>query len=477
MSPVKTDVCSPDSAHGPPASPAEFLSPAALSRAMLEQADCVASVWPAFADLRAAASNSKPSRLHLVVSAMVCEARLVFAASYLVARGEPAPDRAPRTLPGRTLHRWILAMLTHGAPALCDSWRWTQPQLQHLHAQLCRVAAPTTWTPSPVTVALFSCDIFTWTDRPVQFPAALTTFLHALRVGAPWALALDTFADLPCGYLSADGRVFATRHLLDPSGHPTHHVALADADDSEALNLFFSPAGLVAVACSHTLRPKPLPSPEGMIANPRGVPFPSRFLPPYIKLRKRPKRDLTSVYRSAAAWHRRLGPLDATATMVVEGRLHMPKDRLILRPFRRLNHASWEHYEAVKLALGPKFATWIWQGIVEMIPPGCPTPLFIEPLGAVDKATDPWYRLIPDARLSNKLQGPWGVWYSSVSQFAALLDVYDIMFAGPAPPKNKNTGPDGSVRNADVYNNFKWGPDQIRDRNSTPSLTMPRLKA
>jgi hypothetical protein len=84
--------------------------------------------------------------------------------------------------------------------------------------------------------------------------------------------------------------------------------------------------------------------------------------------------------------------------MVVEGRLHMPKDRLTLRPSRRPNHASWERNEAAKLALGPKFATWIWQGIVEMIPPGCPTPLFIESLGAVDKATDPWYRLILDAR-------------------------------------------------------------------------------
>ncbi len=88
---------------------------------MLEQVDFVASVWPAFADLRAAASISKPSRLRLVVSAMVCKARLVFAASYLVALGEPALGRAPRTLPGCTLHRWILAMLTHSAPALCDS--------------------------------------------------------------------------------------------------------------------------------------------------------------------------------------------------------------------------------------------------------------------------------------------------------------------------------------------------------------------
>ncbi len=55
-------------------------------------------------------------------------------------------------------------------------------------------------------------------------------------------------------------------------------------------------------------------------------------------------------------------------------------------------------------------------------------PLFIEPLGAVDKATAPWWRLILDARLSNEFQDPWGVWYFSVSQLAALLDVCDFMF-------------------------------------------------
>jgi hypothetical protein len=65
----------------------------------------------------------------------------------------------------------------------------------------------------------------------------------------------------------------------------------------------------------------------------------------------------------------------------------MPKLRLTLRPSRRPNHASWdsarERNEAAKIALGPKFATWIWQGIVEMVPRNCPLPLFIELLGAV----------------------------------------------------------------------------------------------
>jgi hypothetical protein len=107
----------------------------------------------------------------------------------------------------------------------------------------------------------------------------------------------------------------------------------------------------------------------------------------------------------------------------------MPKPLLPLRHSRRPNHASWDRHEAAKIALGPKFAMWIRQGVVEIVPQGCPLPLFVEPLRAVDKATAPWWRLILDARISNEYQDPWGVWYFSVSQLAALLDACDIMFA------------------------------------------------
>ncbi len=103
--------------------------------------------------------------------------------------------------------------------------------------------------------------------------------------------------------------------------------------------------------------------------------------------------------------------------------------RFPLLPSRRPNHASWEQNEAAKIALGPKFAIWIWQGIVEIVPRGCPLPLFIEPLGAVDKTTSPFWRLILDALLSNEFQDPWGVWYFSVWQLAALPDHGDVMFA------------------------------------------------
>ncbi len=84
--------------------------------------------------------------------------------------------------------------------------------------------------------------------------------------------------------------------------------------------------------------------------------------------------------------------------------------RLPLLPSRWTNQASWERNEAAKITLSRvshKFATWIWQGIVEMVARGCPLSLFIEPLGAADKATSPFWRLILDARISNEYQDPY----------------------------------------------------------------------
>jgi hypothetical protein len=242
-----------------------------------------------------------------------------------------------------------------------------------------------------------------WCTPPRPYPAALCAFLHTLRIGAPWQHALHFFADLPLGHFSADGRIFATPALLDSA--PDRCVPLGAPDDPDTLTLFFAQSALVAIASAQSLLPRPAPTPSsGLVSSARGTVFASRFMPPYFKLTKLPKRDLMSVYISSAAWHRRLGPLDATAAAVVEGRLHMPKPRLTLRPSRRPNHASWERNAAAKIALGPKFDVCVWQGIVEMVPWNCPLPLFIEPLGAVDKAMPPWWRLILDARISNEFQ-------------------------------------------------------------------------
>jgi hypothetical protein len=187
----------------------------------------------------------------------------------------------------------------------------------------------------------------------------MCAFLHSPRVGFPWDAALNTFGSLPDGFLSGDGRIFDLPVLRLPEGRPDRCIHLADPGDADSMTIFFGPAGLAAIASSQPFLPRRPPVPSAnLVVSPRGVTLSSRFLPPYIKLLKRPSRDVMSVFRAADAWHRRLGPLDATAAAVVGGQLTMPKPRLALRPSRRPNHASWERNEAAKIALGPKFATW-----------------------------------------------------------------------------------------------------------------------
>ena len=387
-------------------------------------------VWPAFSSLRSAARATKTATFRLAVSALVSEARLIFCACFFLCKGTHPPSRAVHASTGATLHLWISTLLAHGSAAFASLWHWPPEQQQLLHAHLTCLAAPEPWTLLQLGTPPFDSDAVQW-DQPARpYPAALCAFLHSIRTGAPWDAALDLFAGLPDGFFSTDGRVFATPALRFPGDDLTHFVPLTEPNDRDALTLFFASSTLVAICSSHSLLQRPQPTPStGLVRSARGYDFPSRFLPEYIKLKSTPTRDLMSIRMAADQWHKRLGPLDAVTATIVEGRLCMPKPRFPLQPSRKPNHASWERNEAAKIALGPKFATWTWQGITEMVPSNCRLPLFIEPLGAVDKATAPWWRLILDARLSNEFQDPWGVWYFSVSQLAALLDHCDIMFA------------------------------------------------
>ena len=119
-------------------------------------------------------------------------------------------------------------------------WHWSVAQCQLFHAQLSLVVAPTPWTAEPVATNPFLQDQNAWSSPPVSFPAAICAFFHSLRVGAPWAHALDLFAGLPDGNLSADGRVFATPALRGPGGAPDRRVVLSEPDSADApVPLFF----------------------------------------------------------------------------------------------------------------------------------------------------------------------------------------------------------------------------------------------
>ena len=241
------------------------------------------------------------------------------------------------------------------------------------------------------------------------------------------------------GQFSADGRVFATPALLTAPHGILTSFHLAQLDPTDALSLFFASDRLVAIASSHSVVPgRRHAHARTMIVSsrPGRGSFPSRLMPDYIRLKTdkdgwpiQIKGWVTTLVQHSDAWHTVLGPLDAVTAAIVDGKLQMPKPSFPMRGSWRSNHPSWETNDEAKRALGPKLAEWIAQGIVEVVPPGCPPPLFIEPLGAVDKATDPFWRLTLDVRISNEYHDEWGVWYLSIAALATLLDECDIIFA------------------------------------------------
>ncbi len=223
-----------------------------------EQAACI---WPAFEDLRAAAHATRTARLRLVISAMVSEARIVFGACFLLTRSSLRPSLAAQSRVGEALHGWIQALLTHGSTLLPELWHWSHTQCQFLHAQLTQLVAPTPWSTTAVLNLPFRLEQFKWDARPRPFPAGICAFLHALRVGAPWARALDEIGGLADGFLSPDGRIFATSAMTSRSGTPDRCVVLTYPDDPDALTSYFAPDGLVAITSTHSLLPLAQPSP------------------------------------------------------------------------------------------------------------------------------------------------------------------------------------------------------------------------
>ena len=116
-----------------------------------------------------------------------------------------------------------------------------------------------------------------------------------------------------------------------------------------------------------------------------------------------------------------MGNLDAITRSIVEGLFVLPKHSIPTRRVRLKNHPSFDRNPAAQRALGPTVAKWLYQGILEYIGPRCRPCTLYMPGSSVDKKTDPFFRLVLDARDGNSYYDDWGGWYNSVSQLCDFL--------------------------------------------------------
>ena len=204
------------------------------------------------------------------------------------------------------------------------------------------------------------------------------------------------------------------------------------AGQSQSLQVYLANGSIALIRSPRPLLTGPGRQQQGQDAPPGGQ---APSLPKFLALPTDetsglvvlPSTKVTTIVERSALWHKVLGPIDGAAAAILAGHLSYPRDCWDWEPVSSANHPSWENDLAAKKALGPTIAAWIHSGILEWVPPSCPPPLVVEPLGAVEKSTAPFYRLISDARRSNKCLSKWAVRCMNLSDMASALDYGAIM--------------------------------------------------
>lgn len=309
-------------------------------------------------------------------------------------------------------------------------WHWTFRQFHRFRSQLVQLAAPGAG-PLPCQPP----DIPDVLNQAASFPHSTGFFLASLASGWPWGIALHAFETLSAGSFIRGNCSFLAARQTCLRSKAWSRGELCLAGDDVVAEVFLLDGVVVLINSSQPLvsgvgPPRPWsPSPGTRGQEP--------LLPTFLKLPVDkesgdivfPAAKVSIIVERRKAWHRLLGPLDGTTLAIVEGHLAYPRDSWDWKPLQMANHPSWENDADAKVALGPSIAAWIHAGILEWVPPLCAPPLVVEPLGAVEKSTAPFYRLISDARRSNKCLGKWPVRCMNLKDLASALD-YGALMSG-----------------------------------------------
>jgi hypothetical protein len=146
-----------------------------------ETLEIISEIWPAFGDLRSAASAARLGRFRLAVGALLSEARVTFCSELLLACGL-ATLRPLHATPAATIHSWARFLLIRGAPLLCSQWSWSAGQFSILEADLARLVSSVPWAPCAATHTVHFASL---TSPQIPFPNVFCPFFHAIRAGCP----------------------------------------------------------------------------------------------------------------------------------------------------------------------------------------------------------------------------------------------------------------------------------------------------
>ena len=404
----------------------------------------IAADWPEFAELRGAASAfSHRQRLAQVVSILVNELRVAFAAALLCERaphergGHQTADEA-RDLEtmarARTLYAHARSVVDDGGTRLASEWFLRPEQCNLVVTQLALAVGGGMPLPPPQTTAGIPLSGPRGDRQPFEHRVHL--FHAAVAQGMPLDRALQAFRHMHNGAYSHDGHCyFPDSPELGPIADRI--TALAGADrmvipggvGERDITLFLAKNSVAAVVGDSRLR-------ISWLAEARKRTGGLESLPDFISLPRDeqgrpiiPKSRVTALVEASEAWATELGQLDAVSAVITTGRLVMPKVSAPSQQTFLRNHPSWENDEAAKRALGPVIAKWLVTGVLEYVGWDDRAPVLLQPCGAVPKGTAPFYRLITDARHANHMYADWGVTYTTAAQLSCALNRCDFTFS------------------------------------------------
>jgi len=106
---------------------------------------------------------------------------------------------------------------------------------------------------------------------------------------------------------------------------------------------------------------------------------------------------------------------------IIDGHFCVAKTGLPLQPIFKRNHASFENNPAAKRVLLKIITQWFDAGTLEYVCRWHRLPQCILACGSVDKATEPFHRLVTDGRPINIYASAWRVKYITVADLCLML--------------------------------------------------------
>lgn len=389
--------------------------------------DSQAVPWARLDDIRRAVQAERPSRLRALLASIARDLDTIFIAALEELRASPFPATdqwGPASTNALHESRALTNFLVHLDTVYTPQWQLDTPRATQIRAILrpyADVGAPS-----------LDVDGFPTTFRPpsppctspTPFPHVRGLFHGSLTTGWPLALALRTWAALPAGHFSSDGRTFWPHPPAGPASDdtpgPCFIIPSPDATVWVAVDGRTS-----AIRAIHSTRRLCLPTDPRKYTTTKPFPIPldTNGLPIPPAFRSSALRD------HKHNWYK-LGDLSTEARTIIEGRFIFPKTwwNIPIVAIRHPNHPSLDRDPAAQACLFPKIVQWAEAGILEVVPADAPQPLCILPCGAVPKKPDS-FRLITDGRPVNAFFLDWKVTYTAAAKVSLLLSDRCVTFS------------------------------------------------